>query len=79
MLGMTKPNSNSPLLSQDVFAEGEVTFLLCLIQLKFEPPDSQLLQRIPTSDNDTLLRWSERILTASTMDEFPTAFAWKKG
>ncbi len=49
--------------------EGEVTVLLRLIQLKFGPPDQTLRQRIAATDADTLLRWSERVLTARTLDE----------
>ena len=49
--------------------EGEATLLLRQIQLKFGPPDSAVRQRIQTADADTLLRWSERILTATTLDE----------
>ena len=50
--------------------EGEAAVLLRLIQLKFGPPDSDLRQRIETADAAMLLRWSERILTAATLEEF---------
>jgi predicted transposase/invertase (TIGR01784 family) len=49
--------------------EGEAAVLLRLIQLKFGPPDQTLRQRIAATDAETLLRWSERILTAQTLDE----------
>lgn len=54
---------------QEGIQEGEATLLLRQIQLKFGPPDSAVRQRIQTADADTLLRWSERILTATTLDE----------
>jgi hypothetical protein len=40
-----------------------------LIQLKFGPLDQVLRQRIAATDAETLLRWSERVLTAQTLDE----------
>jgi len=43
--------------------------LLRLIALKFGPPDAQVRRRIESADADTLLIWSERVLTAQTPDE----------
>ncbi len=48
---------------------GEVAVLLRQITLKFGPPDAAVRQRIETADVDTLLRWSERILTAQHLEE----------
>ncbi|TNF55084.1 MAG: transposase, partial [Gammaproteobacteria bacterium] len=39
------------------------------ITLKFGPPHAAVRQRIETADVDTLLRWSERILTAQHLEE----------
>jgi len=33
------------------------------------PPDAQVRRRIESADADTLLHWSERVLTAQTPDE----------
>lgn len=48
---------------------GEAAVLLRQITLKFGPPDAAVRQRIETADVDTLLRWSERILTAQHLEE----------
>ena len=52
--------------------EGEAAVLLRLIQLKFGPLADTQRQRIAMADADTLLRWSERVLTAATLDEVLT-------
>ena len=49
--------------------EGEATVLLRLIELKFGRRDAAVRKRVETADADTLLRWSERILTAARLDE----------
>ena len=49
--------------------EGEATVLLRQIELKFGPPDDVVRKRVETADAETLLRWSERILTAASLDE----------
>ena len=49
--------------------EGEATVLLRLIELKFGPPDAAVRKRVESADAETLLRWSERILTAASLDE----------
>ncbi|MFZ1574966.1 MAG: transposase, partial [Chromatiaceae bacterium] len=48
--------------------QGEAAMLLRLIALKFGPPDADIRRRIEAADADTLLRWSERMLTAPTLD-----------
>lgn len=49
--------------------EGESAALVTLLQEKFGPIDDEALQRIHSSDPETLLRWLRRVLTASTIDE----------
>lgn len=49
--------------------EGEALVLMRLIELKFGPPSEAVRAQINAADADTLLRWSERILTAQTLDE----------
>jgi len=49
--------------------EGEAAMLQRLLTLKFGPPDAGVRQRIATADAATLLRWSERVLTAQRLGE----------
>jgi hypothetical protein len=49
--------------------EGEALVLMRLIELKFGPPSEAAREQINAADADTLLRWSERILTAQSLDE----------
>ena len=49
--------------------EGEAMIVLRLITLKFGTPRDAVRQRIESADADTLLEWSERILTAQTIDD----------
>ena len=49
--------------------EGEATIVLRLISLKFGTPSDAVRRRIESADADTLLQWSEHILTAETLDE----------
>jgi predicted transposase YdaD len=49
--------------------QGEARVLLRLITLKFGPPSEAVREQIATADSEALLRWSERILTAQTLDE----------
>jgi len=49
--------------------EGEALVLLRQIDLKFGPPSEAVRGQINAADADTLLRWSERILTARSLDE----------
>jgi predicted transposase YdaD len=81
MLALTDIDLKQTRFYQDVLAEGrqegrqegrkqgEAAMLLRLITLKFGPPDTQVRHQIATADADTLLRWSERVLTASTLGE----------
>jgi hypothetical protein len=49
--------------------EGEARILLRLVTLKFGPPSDAVRRRIETADAETLLAWSERILTARCLDD----------
>jgi len=49
--------------------EGEVAMLLRQIARKFGPPSETVRERITHADSETLLAWSDRILTAQTLDE----------
>jgi hypothetical protein len=49
--------------------QGQALVLLRLITLKFGPPSEAVREEIATADPETLLRWSERILTAPPLDE----------
>jgi hypothetical protein len=42
---------------------------LRLITLKFGPPSESIRQRVQKADTETLLQWSERVLTAQSLDE----------
>lgn len=48
--------------------QGEAAVLLRLIERKFGPPMESVRQRVEDADTETLLRWSERILTADSLD-----------
>jgi predicted transposase/invertase (TIGR01784 family) len=48
--------------------EGETAVLLRLIERKFGPASASVRQRIAQADPETLLAWSERILTAEDLD-----------
>ncbi len=77
MLALTDIDLKQTRFYQDVLAEGieegrqegESAMLQRLITLKFGQPDPSILHRIETADTDTLLRWAERILTATTLDQ----------
>jgi len=49
--------------------EGEVAMLMRQIARKFGPPTDTVRERIAGADPETLLEWSDRILTAQTLDE----------
>lgn len=49
---------------------GEALILLRPIELKFGPPSEAVRGQINAADADSLLRWSERILTAQTLEDF---------
>ena len=48
--------------------EGEALVLLRLIELKFGPPSAKVRQQVGDADAETLLRWSERVLTADALE-----------
>ena len=49
--------------------EGETNILLKLLELKFGPMSEKDRSKIRAADSETLLKWSERILTANSLDE----------
>ena len=49
--------------------QGEARILLRLLTLKFGPLPDTVQARVESADAETLLRWSERVLTAGTLDE----------
>ncbi|WP_295439062.1 Rpn family recombination-promoting nuclease/putative transposase [uncultured Thiodictyon sp.] len=48
--------------------QGEAAMLLRLIDRKFGPPSQSVRDRVANADPETLLRWSDRILTADSLD-----------
>ena len=48
--------------------QGEAGMLLRLIDRKFGPPSQSVRDRVANADPETLLRWSDRILTADSLD-----------
>jgi len=48
--------------------QGEAKVLLRQIERKFGPPSESVRQRLAEADADTLLDWSERILSADSLD-----------
>jgi flagellar biosynthesis/type III secretory pathway protein FliH len=49
--------------------QGEAQMLLRLLTLRFGLLPQSAHAQVESADADTLLRWSERVLTASTLDE----------
>jgi flagellar biosynthesis/type III secretory pathway protein FliH len=49
--------------------QGEAAVLLRLLERKFGTLPSEARQRIREADAETLLAWSERVLTACSLDE----------
>ena len=49
--------------------EGEAVMLLRLLQLKFGEVPPEIRQEIERADAQTLLQWSERVLTASRIEQ----------
>lgn len=49
--------------------QGEATLLLRQITAKFGPPTKDVIDQVKEADAETLLIWSERILSAQTTDE----------
>jgi hypothetical protein len=48
--------------------QGEAAVLLRQIERKFGPPSAEVRERVLSADPDRLLDWSERILTAETLE-----------
>ena len=48
--------------------EGETEMLLHLLRLRFGPLPVEIEVRVTAADAETLLRWSERVLTASSLE-----------
>jgi hypothetical protein len=49
--------------------KGEALVLLCQMRLKFGAIPEDVRRRVERADADTLLIWSERVLTANSIDE----------
>jgi predicted transposase YdaD len=49
--------------------QGEARVLLRLLTLKFGPLPEAVQTRVDSADADTLLRWSERVLTAESLND----------
>ena len=49
--------------------EGEADLLLRLLELRFGPLADALRERIRSANAEALLLWSERILTAATLED----------
>jgi len=49
-------------------AEGEAEVLLRQLRVRFGALPEDVMARLKAADAETLLRWSERILSASTLD-----------
>jgi predicted transposase YdaD len=77
MLHLPEADLKKTRFYQEVFGEGRqegrhegvADILLRLIAAKFGPPDQAIRRRLETADTDTLLRWSERLLNAGSLDE----------
>ncbi len=54
---------------QQGMQRGEARVLTALLKLRFGQVPAHISQRIDTADADTLLRWSERVLNALTIDD----------
>jgi flagellar biosynthesis/type III secretory pathway protein FliH len=48
---------------------GEARMLTSLLQLRFGELPEAARQRLETADPDTLLRWSERVLAAESLED----------
>ena len=54
---------------EEGIGQGEARVLLRLLTLKFGPLPEPVRARIESADADTLLRWSERVLTADQLED----------
>ena len=54
---------------EEGIGQGEARVLLRLLTLKFGPLPEPVRARIESADADTLLRWSERVLSVDHLDE----------
>ena len=54
---------------EEGIGQGEARVLLRQLTLKFGPLPEPVRARIESADADTLLRWSERVLSADQLDE----------
>ena len=54
---------------QQGLQRGEARIVTALLRLRFGDLPAAYRERIETADADTLLRWSERVLTAAGLDE----------
>jgi hypothetical protein len=48
--------------------QGQAAVVLRLIERKFGPPTADIRERVLSADAERLLDWSERILTAETLE-----------
>ncbi|AGA31738.1 putative Transposase [Thioalkalivibrio nitratireducens DSM 14787] len=54
---------------EEGIGQGEARVLLRQLTLKFGPLPDPVRARIESADADTLLRWSERVLTADQLED----------
>jgi hypothetical protein len=54
---------------QEGCREGEAALLLRLLELRFGPLDETHRGRVSQADADTLLKWGERVLTATSVED----------
>jgi len=54
---------------QDGRREGKADLLIRQLGLRFGPLDEQIRARVLSGDSERLLQWSERILTARTLQD----------
>lgn len=56
--------------AEQLRAEGEAKSLLRQLAVKFGPLQDEVVDRIQAGDSAELERWTERVLTATALDEF---------
>jgi hypothetical protein len=54
---------------QGGIGQGEARVLLRLLELKFGPVPQDIRSRVESADADTLLQWSERVLSADSLED----------